>query len=164
MMTQQYRQQRRCWWRVLSVFTNPGRWIHNAEHTLFSTTNSFLCLFSLLQPYLQLCRCHLSGLAQDHGSIFVSQFSLVLRFSRSVPLHLYPPPSNLPQLLTRWLFCHMLFSHCDTIINLMKHIGGSCFGVDFPGLQGGLLLSVAPFFYFKISLETLPDWFSHEGE
>lgn len=51
MMTQRYRQQSRCWWRVLSVFTNLRLWIHIAEHALSlpPQTPSFV---SLLRPNL----------------------------------------------------------------------------------------------------------------
>lgn len=50
LMTQRYRQQSRCWWRVLSVFTNPGLWIHVAEHALsllHRKTPSFVSLLHL---------------------------------------------------------------------------------------------------------------------
>lgn len=50
MMTQQYRQRARCWWRVSPVFTYPGLWPHTAEHTLLLPPPT-LCFVLLLQPH-----------------------------------------------------------------------------------------------------------------
>lgn len=57
MMTQQYRQQSRCWWRVLSIFAYPGLWIHIAEHALSLPSRTPSFVFSLC--------CHSSLLVGD---------------------------------------------------------------------------------------------------
>lgn len=59
-----YRQQSRCWWRVLSVFTNPGLWIHNAEHALSPPQTPFfvsLLRLNLIANFF-FCCCRLCRL------------------------------------------------------------------------------------------------------
>lgn len=141
MMTQRYRQQSRCWWRVLSVFANPGLWIHIAEHTLSPPPrNSFLLSLSTPPPVLSPTFFAVipRGLLGITAPFFLSlNFCLSFPFPRSVPLR--PPFISHPWLWSGtyrsvhyqdW-FVTRLFSHFHTIVTLMKLRGRSCCGCWF---------------------------------
>ena len=149
MMTQRYRQQSRCWWRVLSVFTNPGLWIHIAEHALSpppQTPSSFVSLLhlNLIANFVAVIRLSLLGIT---ALFSVSQFLFVLCFpalSHCVFPLSFSLWSGIETLPLSGLFCHALFSHFHTIVTLMKHSGRSCCSVDFPATcwRGKSLLQI----------------------
>lgn len=115
-MIQQYRQQSRCWWRVLSVFANPGLWIYIAECalSLLPQTPSFVS-FLHLNLIANFGCCHSSRLVGDRGLVFLF-FDFYLSFAFLLypnvsPLYLSPAgPAHIEASAIRIVLSRTVFS------------------------------------------------------
>lgn len=118
MMTQRYRQHSRCWWRVLSVFTNPGLWIHIAEHALSLPPQSLsfvsLLHLNLITNFVAVISLGLLGIT---GLFFCFSISICPLRSCSVPFF-YLSPSGPPHIEASTL--RIVLSH--TVLSLSHNL------------------------------------------